>query len=137
MENALSDVRTKYFASKESGSPIASPVAHIASPVDSVSSQTSPSSVSGEAGSKVGVSDKRSNVARSLFKHDPKTTGQVLIPTIPAACGTDVKLSDEMLPNTENAILVNEIVHEHRHAFADSLGIGDERDDDNIKVCIE
>ncbi|KAJ8442860.1 hypothetical protein Cgig2_022226 [Carnegiea gigantea] len=119
----------------ESGSPMPSPVAHIASPVDSVSSETSPSSVSGEASSKAGVSEQRSNVARSLLKEDAKTTGQVLIPSIPAAHCTDVKLSDEMLPITENEKLVNEIVHEHRHAFADNLDIGDE-DDDNIKTKI-
>lgn len=135
IENALSDVRTKFFASKEFGSPLLSPVVHIASPVGSLSSDGSPSSVSGEPSSAAGVSERRSSVARSLFKEDAKTTAQVLVPSLPPAHGEDVKLSHEMLPTTENEVLVNEIVHEHRHGFSDNLDVTDE-DDNSIKAKI-
>ncbi|XP_021760414.1 uncharacterized protein LOC110725234 [Chenopodium quinoa] len=136
MENAISDVRSKFFASRESGSPFASPVAHISSPGYSSSSDSSPSSVSGEASSMAGGSARPSAVVRSLFKEDDITAGQALISSVPEERGADVQLSSDIEPVTENELLVNEIVHEHRHGFADKLYM-DDQDDSGIKAQIK
>lgn len=133
MENAISDARTKFFESKDTGSPFTPPVAHISSPGSSCSSDDSPSTVSGEASSTAGVSGRLSGVARSLFKEDDATVGQVLTSPLEARAA-DVQISSGMMPITENELLVNEIVHEHRHGFADKLYL-DENDESGVKVC--
>lgn len=135
MENAISDARIKFFESKDTGSPFTSPVAHISSPGSSCSSDNSPSTVSGEASSTAGVSGRLSGVARSLFKEVDATVGQVL--TCPSeAHAADAQISGSMMPITENELLVNEIVHEHRHGFADKLYL-DEDDESGVKAKIK
>lgn len=134
MESALADVRTKFFASKESGSLLASPVAHISSPGYYCSSDGSPSPVSGEPSSRPGVDERPSSV-RSLFKEVAVTAAQEVTSSAPAARGADLELRCGTSPITENELLVNEIVHQHRHDFADNLDISNE-DDNGIKVCV-
>ncbi|KAJ8436939.1 hypothetical protein Cgig2_017364 [Carnegiea gigantea] len=135
MESALADVRTKFFASKESGSLLASPVAHISSPGYSCSSDGSPSPVSGEPSSKPGVNGRPSSV-RSLFKEVAVTAAQEVTSSAPAVRGADLELRCGTSPITENELLVNEIVHQHRHDFADNLDINNE-DDNGIKAKIK
>lgn len=133
MEHAISDVRSKYFASKDSRSPFASPVAHILSPDYSSSSNSSPSTAAGEASSMASGSERLSSVARSLFKENDTTASQsVLSP--PEARGADDHISRDIIPITENELLVNEIVHEHRHGLADKLYM-DGENDTGAKVC--
>jgi len=134
MESALADVRTKFFASKESGSPLPSPVAHISSPGYSYSSDGSPSQVSGELSSRPGVNEQPSSVVRSLFKGGEATAAQEVTSSAPAVQGADTRLRNETSPISDNELLVNEIVHQHRHDFADNLDISNE-DDNGIKVC--
>ncbi|KAK9758152.1 hypothetical protein RND81_01G210900 [Saponaria officinalis] len=136
MENAISDARTKFLSSKDTGSPFASPVAHITSPVFSGSSDSSPSPVSGEP-SIVGDRGQSSNVARSLFKKDDASVNPVIIPSPPAARDVAAQSSEVAItPFTENEILVNEIVHQHRHGFAATLGVDDE-DENGVKAKIK
>lgn len=126
MENAISDARSKFFALKESGSPFASPVAHISSP-DS-SSNSSPSSVLGEVSGMAGGRERLSSVARSLFKEGDTTVGQAVLSSS-SACGVDVvQPSDDIMLITENEFLVNEIVHGQLHGFADKLDMDDDHD---------
>lgn len=135
MEHAISDVRSKYFASKDSRSPFASPVAHILSPDYSSSSNSSPSTAAGEASSMASGSERLSSVARSLFKENDTTASQsVLSP--PEARGADDHISRDIIPITENELLVNEIVHEHRHGLADKLYM-DGEDDTGAKAEIK
>lgn len=139
MESALSDVRAKFFASKESGSPISSPVAHISSPNSySCSSDGSPSPASREPSNRPGVNERErpSSVVRSLFTEDDTTAAEEATPSAPAACGADVESSNDISPITENEVIVNEIVHQHRHDFADNLDISNE-DDNGIKAKIK
>ncbi|KAI3887931.1 hypothetical protein MKX03_013166 [Papaver bracteatum] len=130
MESALSDTRSRFFEAKENGSPMDTPVAHILSPSLPGSSAALPlPSGSDEAevsqGS-LGASQKPSCTVRSLFKDTPSS------PSAEAVLSTTSKSRDSRLESSsdeklarENEMLVNEIVHENRHAFADSIDISD------------
>ncbi|XP_059653509.1 uncharacterized protein LOC132300457 [Cornus florida] len=137
MEYALSDTRNKYFQARENGSPAGSPIKHIVSQTLSNSS-AQPSSV----GSSDGTSDviegneRPSHVVRSLFRDvaslPPKEVGLSSTPS--SSLESQFNNSGEKL-TMENELVVNEIVHEQRHEFADSFN--DTEDDQNgIKAKI-
>ncbi|XP_026420626.1 uncharacterized protein LOC113316693 [Papaver somniferum] len=130
MESALSDTRSRFFEAKENGGQIDTPVAHILSPSLPGSSaalplQSGSDEVEVSQGS-LGDSEKPSRVVRSLFKDTSSS------PSAEAVLSTTTKSRDSRLESSsdeklskENEILVNEIVHENRHAFADSIDISD------------
>ncbi|RZC54087.1 hypothetical protein C5167_012946 [Papaver somniferum] len=130
MESALSDTRSRFFEAKENGSPMDTPVAHILSPSLPGSSAALPlhsgsDEVEVSQGS-LGASQKPSRVVRSLFKDTSSS------PSAEAVLSTTSKSRDSRLESSsdeklarENEMLVNEIVHENRHAFADSIDISD------------
>ncbi|KAL2893496.1 T-complex protein 11-like protein [Bienertia sinuspersici] len=127
MENAIADARSQFFALKESGSPFASPVAHISSsghahvssPGQSSSSDTSPSRVSGGASGMVPGSERLSSVARSLFKEDD-TRSQAVLSSPLKAHHADGKSSINLMPVTENE-LVTKIKETMEKAFWDGI----------------
>jgi hypothetical protein len=133
MESALSETRFKYFQAKESGSPVDSPITQFISP-SPPSSSSGPSSVaSSEKSSNLAEGIERpSRVVRSLFKE-----GSTSLPrgfgfsASTSSLGSQLGSSDKKLV-TENELIVNEFVHEQRHASSDSLSVTDE--DDKIKV---
>ncbi|KAL9229053.1 hypothetical protein vseg_004569 [Gypsophila vaccaria] len=133
MENAIFTARTKFLTAKDTGSPFASPVADITSPVFSGFSDSSPS-ISGEQ-SMAGDKGQSSNVVRSLFKEDGASANTVVLPS-PPADDVVAQSSEGTITFTENEILVNEIVHQHRQGFADSLGVNDE-DENSVKAKIK
>ncbi|KAH9618133.1 hypothetical protein KSS87_005800 [Heliosperma pusillum] len=133
MENAISDARSKFF-SKDTGSPFASPVAHITSPSSSSLSDTS-TIVTSETKIMADGGGQSSSVARSLFKEDISSENPDISARPPAPRVVDTQLSDlPSKPFTENELLVNEIVHAQRHGFADSIGVDDVENDVKVKL---
>ncbi|XP_042483038.1 uncharacterized protein LOC122063393 [Macadamia integrifolia] len=138
MESALSDTRSRFFEAKENGSPLTPQIAHISPnlPGSSVSA--------GSAGhSSVGVSDEsskpvegRSHVVRSLFKNDasPPTKDVNAAPSRSNMDGLSASSTENFI--LENERLVNEIIHEHRYAFADTLNVSD-ADQGGVKAKIQ
>ncbi|KAI3918395.1 hypothetical protein MKX01_041715 [Papaver californicum] len=127
MESALSDTRSRFFEAKENGIPMDTPVAHILSPSLPGSSAAVPlhsgsDEVEVSQGS-LGASPKPSRVG-SLFKDTSSSPSaeDVLSTTKKSRDSLLESSSDEKLAR-ENEMLVNEIVHENRHAFADSIDI--------------
>ncbi|KAI3980120.1 hypothetical protein MKX01_034726 [Papaver californicum] len=129
MESALSDTRSRFFEAKENGSPMDTPVAHILSPSPPGSSASLPlhsgsDKVKVSQGS-LGASPKLSRVVGSLFKDTSSSSSAEAVLSTTSKKSRDSQLessSDEKLAR-ENEMLVNEIVHENRHAFADSIDI--------------
>nr|DAD24283.1 TPA_asm: hypothetical protein HUJ06_025747 [Nelumbo nucifera] len=124
MESALSDTRSRFFEAKGNGSQSLSPIVHIPSPSLSSSSAESSFSVSDEGSKPV---ERPGHVVRSLFKKDASSPPKEIKYSTPVRSVVDCQSgsSSENLI-IENELLVNEIVHEHRHAFADSLNNEDQ-----------
>ncbi|KAI5015121.1 hypothetical protein ZWY2020_056511 [Hordeum vulgare] len=99
MDSALSDARSKFFEAKENGSPLATPVANISTPLSINSSGKLPSSEV-NVNSKTDAKGSRS-VVRSLF----------------GASAASSSTSPVNLP-TENEQMVNEMLHEDGGAIA-------------------
>ncbi|KAI3788928.1 hypothetical protein L2E82_01710 [Cichorium intybus] len=98
MKNALSDTRTKYFESKENGSPVGSPVPHIP-----------PSNADSD---KRMNSEEPSRVVRSLFKDDVIKPVKKDVGPSGASDGTGEMVS------MENELIVNEFVHGQQYSNA-------------------
>ncbi|GMH00350.1 hypothetical protein Nepgr_002189 [Nepenthes gracilis] len=96
MKCALSDVRSELFASKEPGSPLTSPMAHISSPALSGSEDGSPISISNNISNQAIGSGRLSHIARSLFKDDDPSASKKVGAPIPSACGEDGQLRSEL-----------------------------------------
>ncbi|KAK9286117.1 hypothetical protein L1049_014498 [Liquidambar formosana] len=112
MECALSDTRTKYFQARENGSPLVrlvSQLALIRLPVQ-----------------RKEVIDRGEDASSP-----PKKVGSS---SPPSSSGSQLGSSAEKLV-TENELIVNEVVHEQRHALADSFNVTDE-DQSGIKEKI-
>lgn len=134
MEFALSETRSKYFEAKENGSPVGSPITNFLTPSPSSSPAVPPSVASVDSRSDLteGV-ERPSTVVRSLFKENtssPKGIGF----SAPGNSHKDGQLvsSVEKQPVTENELIVNEFVHNHR-VFVDSSSITDDNQN-SIKV---
>ncbi|GFY89353.1 T-complex protein 11 [Actinidia rufa] len=126
MECALSDTRVKYFQAMENGNPVGSPIVHIPSP-SSVNSAAGPSLSDSDRRGKTMEGNRRPNsVVRSLFQDDPRSP--------PKEVGSSASSSslDRQLHNSgekftmENELIVNEVLHEQHHTFADSLNVNAE-----------
>ncbi|KAF8404280.1 hypothetical protein HHK36_009162 [Tetracentron sinense] len=138
MESALSDTRSRFFEAKENGSPLASPIVHISSPIPPISPACPPRvAVSDKISNLVEGGERPSRVVRSLFKKDASAPPNEVVSSTPSKSSVGGQLSSpgEKVV-TENELLVNEIVHEHRHAFADNLNVSD-ADQDNINAKIK
>lgn len=131
MESALSETRSKYFQSKESGSPLSSPVIqHISSPIPN--SDGPPVSRSDVRSNENKNAERPARVVRSLFRDDSVVAKR-----------NDLSESRRRIPDgqlgsvgdltTENEFLVNEFLHQ-QHPFSDSLDMTEE-DQNSIKVC--
>ncbi|XP_044489318.1 uncharacterized protein LOC123213797 isoform X2 [Mangifera indica] len=136
MEFALSETRSKYFEAKENGSPVGSPITNFLTPSPSSSPAVPPSVASVDSRSDLteGV-ERPSTVVRSLFKENtspPKGIGF----SAPGNSHKDGQLvsSVEKQTVTENELIVNEFVHNHR-AFVDSSSITDDNQN-SIKAKI-
>ncbi|KAK9271264.1 hypothetical protein L1049_026854 [Liquidambar formosana] len=125
MESALSNMRSRFFEAKETGtlssspSPSPSPIAHISSlslPGSAVSSSVS---ASGEISS-MAEAFERSSLVSSLFKKKVSANNEVSSSN-PFRSIAEGNLGFGAMLVTENEVLVNEIVHEHHHGFADRL----------------
>lgn len=136
MESALSETRFKYFQAKESGSPVDLPITQFISP-SPPSSSSGPSSVaSSEKSSNLAEGIERpSRVVRSLFKEDSTSPARGFgFSANRSSLDSQLGSSDKKLI-TENELIVNEYIHDQRHAASDSLSVTDE--DDKIKVSNE
>ncbi|KAE8815260.1 T-complex protein 11-like protein 1 [Hordeum vulgare] len=105
METALSDARSKFFEAKENGSPLATPVANVSTPL-SIDSSGKPPPSEVNTSSKTDAEGSRS-VVRSLF----------------GASGASSSTSPVNLP-TENEQMVNEMLHEDGGAIAGNSNDG-------------
>lgn len=131
MESALSETRFKYFQAKESGSPVDSSITQFISPSPPNSSSGPSSVASSEKSSNLAEGIERpSRVVRSLFKEDSTSRGFGFSANR-SSLDSQLGLSDKKLI-TENELIVNEFIHEQRHASSDSLSVTDE--DEKIKV---
>ncbi|XP_043709314.1 uncharacterized protein LOC122658425 isoform X2 [Telopea speciosissima] len=134
LDSALSETRSRYFEAKENASPVASQIAHISSPnLPSSSASAGRSSVSVSDGSSKLV-EGGSRVVRSLFKNDASTLTKDDDAPSRSMNGLFLPSSENLI--LENELLVNEIIHEHHHAFADRLNVNDE-DQSGIKARIK
>uniref|UniRef100_A0A5B7BA90 T-complex protein 11 n=1 Tax=Davidia involucrata TaxID=16924 RepID=A0A5B7BA90_DAVIN len=136
MEYALSDTRMKYFQARENGSPVGSPITHIFSPsLPSSPSQLSSVASSDKRSDVIERSERPSRVVRSLFRDDASFTPKEVGSSTPrGSFDGQLHYSGETMA-MENELIVNEVVHEQRHAFADSFNVSEE-DPNSIKAKI-
>lgn len=127
MEFALSDAWSRFFEAKETGSSLVSSVAHISSPILPGSSNNS--SILGEMGSISESMERSDHIVYPLFKKDDSSPGNEVVSSTPLSSDVD---GYGAMSVTENELLVNEIVHEHGHGFADSFDVSD-NDQSSIK----
>lgn len=132
LECALSDVRSRFLECNGSGSSSASPVPH-------VSALCPPGSPDG---SLVSVSDESDNLAEGHESSGPMVhserensyLGKNVGASTPCEASAHGHQSSDSLVS-ENELLVNEIVHEHRHGFYDSVIVNDkDKNSLNAKV---
>ncbi|KAF6139367.1 hypothetical protein GIB67_026209 [Kingdonia uniflora] len=137
MDSALSDTRSKFFEAKEKGSPLVSPIALILSPNVTSSSASPPVPKSDERSNSVKGVRRQSHAVRALFKEDASSQPNELGSSSPHN-SVDAQLSSSSSENlvVENELLVNEIVHERRRAFADSFGVAD-KDQNCVQVKVK
>ena len=133
MECALSETRSKYFQAMEKGISIGSPIMQFLSPT-LPSPLDSPSVASPEKRSNlIESSERSSHVVRSLFREDASSQSRVAgRSSHRSSLGGQLETSAKKLV-AENELIVNELVHEQHHAFADSLSIMD-KEQRNMKV---
>ncbi|KAJ9687472.1 hypothetical protein PVL29_016096 [Vitis rotundifolia] len=135
MECALSETRSKYFQAMEKGISIGSPIVQFLSPT-LPSSSDAPSVASPEKRSNlIEGSEKSSHVVRSLFREDASTQPGIVGPSSPRSSLDGQLDSSAKKLVAENELIVNELVHEQHHAFADSLSIAD-KEQRNMKTKI-
>lgn len=134
MEFALSDTRMKYFQAVENGDSVGLPM-----------NITSPSPLNFEASPSVSNADKRgksvegnqrpSSVVRSLFKDDSSSPSKEVSPS-----GSSSRLDSQLHHSAEkfsmeNELIVNEVLHEQHHTFADNLNVTTENQS-SMKVSV-
>ncbi|KAJ4824148.1 hypothetical protein Tsubulata_033615 [Turnera subulata] len=134
MEHALSETRSKYYDSKENGSPVGSPVMNVLHPNATSSSSGASLATSGGATSTAEGVERPSRVVRSLFKDNssaPKAFGSSSSNQSHSMLGT----SDEKV-GTENEQIVNEFLHEQHRGFVDTFSSAI-KDENSIKEKIK
>lgn len=145
MECALSETRSRYFKVKENRSPLGSPMTQSFPPsLGPTNFSPSLSMVSSSSEENIPVeSNQTSRVVRSLFKNP--TTAQPGGSSISAISTTsDGQLGSsieklvtneklQLVPPSENEVLVNEFLHEHHRSLSDGFGNAD-HDKNSIEV---
>ena len=114
MEFALSDMRSRFLKAKDSGSSSATPFPSISS------------SAHGEMNNMAEGCESSSPIVHSLSKRDDSSSGKLVGSSIDLNGSAHGHPSFDAMFVGETELLVNEIVHEHRHGFADSFIINDE-----------
>ncbi|KAA8538697.1 hypothetical protein F0562_028322 [Nyssa sinensis] len=134
MECALSETRSRFFEAKGNGSSLITPAACRSSP--SLPGSSDGLAVYGSDEIKnLDENHNRSNyVVHSLFKAVDSSPGNE-VDSSTSRCSTDGHSSSDAMSVSENEVLVNEIVHEHHHGFADSLDVSNE-DKESIKAKV-
>ncbi|OMO74240.1 T-complex 11 [Corchorus capsularis] len=120
MECALSETRTKFFQSKESGSPVGSPPTSFLSP----SMGGSTSSPAAGLDNRSDVTQMPNRVVRSLFKEDGSSPAKNSSSSVPSSSHSNAQLASSIGKQqvTENELIVNEFLHEQR-GFVDSFSV--------------
>lgn len=135
MESALSETRSKYFQSKENGSPLSSPIIQfISSSIpNSHGNLDDPSVLRSDVGNNGDkYADSPSRVVRSLFREDPVVAKRNdLSESRRILDGQPGSVGDLTI---ENEFLVNEFLHQ-QNPFSDSLGMSEAEDQNSIQVC--
>ncbi|XVF45236.1 hypothetical protein PTKIN_Ptkin02bG0188900 [Pterospermum kingtungense] len=129
---ALSETRTKFFQTKESGSPIGSPITPSLSP----NTHGSPSSLAAIMDNKSDPTQMPNLVVRSLFKEDGTSPFKNSGSSMPSSSQSDAQLGSSIEKQlvTENELIVNEFLHE-QHGFVDSFSVINE-DQNSLKTKI-
>ncbi|KAI8532130.1 hypothetical protein RHMOL_Rhmol11G0189500 [Rhododendron molle] len=135
MEFALSDTRMKYFQAVENGDSVGSPM-HITSPIPP-SFVASPSvSNADKRGKAVEGNQRPSSVVRTLFKDDSSSPSKEVSPSASSSrLDSQLHHSAEKF-SMENELIVNEVLHEQHHTFADNLNVTSE-DQSQMKAKIK
>ncbi|XP_062185297.1 uncharacterized protein LOC133888918 [Phragmites australis] len=121
MNSALSDTRSKFFEAQENGSPLATPVANVSTPLSINSSRQVPLSEVNENPSTNAVGS--SSVVRSLFGASSSSDSTSLVKLL-----------------TENEQMVNEMLHEDDNTFArrsDSAGTAEKDFQAKVRETME
>uniref|UniRef100_A0A5B7BYP5 T-complex protein 11 n=1 Tax=Davidia involucrata TaxID=16924 RepID=A0A5B7BYP5_DAVIN len=134
MKCALSETQSRFFKAKENGSSLTTPAAHRSSPSLPGSSDGPAVYVSDEIKNLAENHNRSNYIVRSLFKAVDSSPGNE-VDSSTSRSNTDCHSSSGAMLVSENEVLVNEIVHEHRHGFADSLDISNE-DQESIKAKV-
>lgn len=125
-ETALSEMRSRCIESKDTARSLASSAV-----INSSSSQASLLdvplvSVSAGTSEPSNTSQSSSQVIHASFDKDESDVGEEVISTLSFKTDPSGHLSPSALAVGENELLVNEILHERHHDFADSLNGRDE-----------
>lgn len=131
MECALSETRAKYFQAIESGSLTGSSITPFLTPT----MHGSPSSPAAGTDGSSDMNQMPNRVVRSLFKEYGTSPSKNSISSAPSSSRTEAQLDSSIRKQlvTENELIVNEFIHEHRE-FVDSFSVTD-KDQNSIKVC--
>ncbi|XP_059630976.1 uncharacterized protein LOC132273883 [Cornus florida] len=134
MDCALSDVRSRFFEAKDNGSSLASPAVH-RSPSSSPDSSDRPAiNVPDEIDNPTEDLNNSSSTVHSSFEAvDSSPCNEV--DTSTSSSSEVGHSSSGAILIMENEMLVNAILHEYRHGFADSLDIGSE-DQQSLKAKV-
>ncbi|KAE8056180.1 hypothetical protein FH972_012973 [Carpinus fangiana] len=126
MECALSDMRSRFLKARDSGSSSAAPFPSISSSCLPKSPDDSLASVPGEMNNLAEGCESLSPIVHSLSERDDSSSCKVVGSSNDFNGSAHGHPSFDAMLVGENELLVNEIVHEHRHDFADSFIINDE-----------
>lgn len=125
-ETALSEMRSRYIESKDTARSLASSAV-----INSSSGQAAPLdvplvSVSAGTSELSNTSQSSSQVIHASSDKDESDIGEEVISTLSFKTDPSGHLTPSALEVSENELLVNEILHERHHDFADSLNGRDE-----------
>ncbi|XP_059459896.1 uncharacterized protein LOC132189258 isoform X2 [Corylus avellana] len=135
MECALSDMRSRFLKAKDSGSSSASPFPSSSSSCLPKSPDGSLASVPGERNNLAEGFESSGPIVHSLSERDDSSSGKVVGSSNDFTGAAHGHPSFDAMLVGENELLVNEIVHEHRHGFTVSFIInGEDKNSLNEKV---
>lgn len=137
LERALSDTRSRFLEANDSGSSSAFPVPRLSSSCLPGSPEDSFASVTGEM---INLAEGRESfdpMVQSLSERDDPSSVEAVESSTPFKDSAHGDLNSDAMLIGENELLVNEIVHEHRHGFADSFISSDaDKSSPNVSALI-
>ncbi|WOL00886.1 hypothetical protein Cni_G09599 [Canna indica] len=135
MENALSNIRSKFFETHERRSPLAISTVHVSSPSKRKSSEQPLSYVSEEKSAKDAGTPRFNHVAYSLFGSMSSS-----LSNIGSSYETSHTQSSSTMgrqPPTENELLLNELIHQsHAGTFSGTVDVLDS-EGSSIKIKVK